>query len=416
MTAPSETAAHRAPPARPKKALPRVAFVLSQFPEVHETFILREFTALDAAGLDFVLLSLKPCRDTVVQEGAKAFLDRTFYPWDAGGAAWDGRGVLGAVARTRSFLPWARQPLKSAYVAWAAGRLARICRRLGVGHIHSHWATAPTSAAVVISRLLGVSYSFTAHAWDIFAGDGRLRQKARGARFVVTCTGANVRAISSMVDAEDRRKVVLNYHGVPAAAGRPAGGGGSNGALRIAAVGRLVETKGFRYLLEALEGADFPFELSIVGDGPLKRSLEKTAARSAAKGTVRFEGTVPNEKVFEILAASDVLVMPSVVASDGDRDGVPNVVLEAMSVGLPVVASDISGIPEAVKDGRTGILVPPRDPTAIARALGRLREAPEAAAGYARAGRELVARCFCAEANARALHGVFAGYLARGGP
>ena len=386
--------------------MPRVAFILSQFPEMHETFILRELVALDDAGLDFVIFSLKPCRDAVVQSAAERFAKRTFYPWGAVGAGRLARAVLSS-----GTLPWVRHPVKSAYVTWAASRLARAVRSLGVGHLHAHWATAPTSAALVISRMMGVPFSFTAHAWDIFAGDGRLAEKARAAEFIVTCTGANVNAIAGMIDPADRPKVILNYHGIPEGPKRIAAGSGS-GPLRIAAVGRLVETKGFEHLVDSLGLVDFALRLVIVGDGPARGALEKRARRFG--DDVRFEGIVANERVFEILAESDVFVMPSVIARNGDRDGIPNVMLEAMSLGLPVVASAISGIPEAVRDGSNGILVPPGDPVAIADALLQIRRDPAAATRMGAEGRSIIAETFSAEKNAGALHRIFERYLCAG--
>ena len=396
-------------PGRSTEPLPRVAFILSQFPEMHETFILRELAALDEAGLDFVIFSLKPCRDAVVQSAAARFVTRTFYPWQSGRGGFM-RGTRAALACRRA-LPW-QQPLKTAYVAWAACQFAGLAKRLRISHVHAHWATAPTSAAMLISRILEMPFSFTAHAWDIFAGDGRLGEKAREARFVVTCTAANVDRITSLVDPADRGKVLLNYHGIPRALRPPAGRGG-NGALRVAAVGRMVETKGFEILLEALAAADFPARLVLVGDGPLRRRLERKAARLEINAV--FRGPVANEEVFEILSESDAFVMPSVIARNGDRDGIPNVMLEAMSVGLPVVASAISGIPEAVRHGRTGILVPPGNPAAIRDALRRIHADRAEAAQMGAEGRRLVTETFSAERNAAALYGIFKRHLAPAG-
>ena len=386
----------------------RVAFLVSQFPETHETFIVREFAALDDEGLDFVIFSLKTCRDKVVQSEARRFLDRTIYPIGARTKGRPGRFMRSA-AGARGSMPWFTRPLECAYVSWAARRFTGAARALGVGHIHAHWATAPTSAAVMMSRALGVSYSFTAHAWDIYAGDGMLAAKARGARFVATCTKANMEHIRSLLPAEDRGKVVLNYHGVGAPL-RTKKGRCDGDVFRIAAVGRLVETKGFGYLLEAAEGIDFPFELTIVGEGPLRGGLERRAGAGRLAGKVRFAGVVPVEEVYEILAQSDVFVMPSVVARNGDRDGIPNVLLEAMSAGVPVVASAISGIPEAVVDGQTGVLVGERDSTAIRTAIERLYREREDAERLAGAGRDLVRERFDAEKNARALYGILKEY------
>jgi glycosyltransferase involved in cell wall biosynthesis len=383
---------------------PRIAFVLSQFPETHETFILREFVALDEAGLDFVILSLKPCRDRVIQKDAGRFLGRTYYPWRLPRGIPSAAGSPGREAAR--LLPWGRRTPKSLYVWWAARRFANLVAALGVARVHAHWATAPASTAALISTHAKVPYSFTAHAWDIFAGDGRLEEKARAADFIITCTNANVAAIRSMIAPEDAAKVILNYHGIPRARlGRRSSA--RNGALRIAAVGRLVPTKGFTHLLAALAGAGFPFDLVIAGDGPLRRRLEKQA-RVIGAGRVTFAGMVNNEEVFEILRSSDVLVMPSVISPDGDRDGIPNVVLEAMAVGLPVVASGISGLPEAVVDGETGIITVPGSPDAIRAALRRIRDNRAEAESMGARGRRHVAENFRAEANAAALFDIFA--------
>jgi glycosyltransferase involved in cell wall biosynthesis len=384
---------------------------MSQFPETHETFILRELVALDEAGLDFVIFSLKPCRDLVVQKDAERFASRTYYPWSGECRGWGGDTLGDAFRASRGVVDCRRSALKSAYLVWAARRLTAAARRLGVGHLHAHWATAPTSAAAVMSRLLGVDYSFTAHAWDIFAGDGLLSAKACGASFIVTCTRYNVGRIRSMIENAEAGKVLLNYHGVSAA--EVTRRASPSRTLKIAAVGRMVETKGFEHLIEAVAAADFPVEVVFAGDGPLMRSL-KRRARSAGRA-VRFEGVVPNERVMEILAGSDVFVMPSVVAGNGDMDGIPNVMLEAMSVGLPVIASRVSGIPEAVIDGRTGLLVEPGDSAAILSALRAVREDAHTARRMGEAGRTLVSERFNARCNALSLYQIFAGRL-RGAP
>ena len=399
-----------APKRATQKPLKKVAFVVSQFPETHETFILREFKGLEAAGLDFVIFSLKPCRDKVVQKDARAFLARTYYPFGSGVGEFSPGESLRSAAAAGLSIPWARRPIECAYVAWAAGRLSAMARKSGIGHVHAHWATAPASAALLMSKALGVPYSFTAHAWDIYAGDGCLAAKARGAQFIATCTRANAEHIRALLPRDDWDKVTVNYHGIPLEA-VPLGRGRRSGAMRIAAAGRLVETKGFQYLVAALKDVGFPFQLTIVGDGPLRRALKKAAAAAGISDRTRFAGTVSNEEVFGVLSESDVFVMPSVIGRNGDRDGIPNVLLEAMAAGLPVIASRISGIPEAVIDGRTGILVPERDAGAISAALQGLWGSPEQAARLGQAAAEFVRANFCAQTNANRLFEVFRRHL-----
>ena len=245
-------------------------------------------------------------------------------------------------------------------------------RRLVVDRVHAGWATVPASSAYIISRLSGLSYSFSAHAWDIYLNRGSLYEKAESAAFVATCTEYNRKAINEITRNRFRKKVHRIYHGLDI---RPVRRSPANPPL-VLAVGSLREKKGHIVLLRACELLRHDFRCVIIGDGPERRSLERYLASSKIKGKVALAGYRDFAAVSRYYARAGVLVMSSVIDSRGDRDGLPNVILEAMLCRVPVIASRISGIPEAVVHGRTGLLVRPGRPAELAKAIDRVLAQP----------------------------------------
>ena len=257
---------------------------------------------------------------------------------------------------------------------------------------------SPTRRPLVAERaaaVLGVPFSFSAHARDVRkVPRGELTRRARAAACVVACntdvaddlgaTGARVELIPHGVDLR-RFAPTLPPGGEP---------------LELLAVGRLVEKKGLEALLEAVAGLEVPFRLRIVGDGPLRGALERSIADAGLHDRVTLDGTLTHRELPDAYAGANVVVVPSIQDAGGDRDGLPNVVLEAMASARPVVASEVAAIPAAVRDGDTGLLVPPGDPRALRAALERLATRSGAARGDGR--RRAQARR--ARLRARALH------------
>jgi len=398
----------------------RIAYLISQFPETHETFILRELVALDEIGVAPLIISCKRCRDSVVHPRAAPFLSRTLYAADL--VREIGPGALVQMLRQTSRLKdicatlarWARKRrggwLQHVGAAVLGVIVGQMCRRRGIRHLHCHWATFPAGVGYFASLAGDVSFSISAHAWDIYAGDGLLAEKVERAAFVTTCTDCNARHLRHL--ATRPSKVILNYHGL---LDFPARDAGVAREPVILAVGRLVETKGFEYLVRAFgqvaaHRADL--RLRIVGSGPLKEALRRTAVDFAVADRVEFTGTVSASGVLREMSRASLLAVPSVIASDGDRDGIPNVILEAGAVGLPVVASDLSGIPEAIRHERTGLLVPPGDVAALAEGIERLLAGGEPVRRLAEGLYGLVRRCFDARANAVELARLFSGVKA----
>lgn len=236
--------------------------------------------------------------------------------------------------------------------------------------IHAHFMTAPAETALYISVLTGIPFGCTAHAMDIYQDNSGLQKKVQRAVYVITCTETNARFLRKQKSACSA-KIFKIYHGIRLFNQRNTAHPSCK-PFTFLAVGRFTPKKGFIYLLEAckiLKENDLKFKCRIVGQGPLEEDLKNQVEQKKITDMVEIQGYVPPNKMDEIYESSDVLVMPSIVQKNGDRDGLPNVCLEAMAHGLPIIASRISGIPEGVIDGVNGKLVPPADVTALGQAM-----------------------------------------------
>jgi glycosyltransferase involved in cell wall biosynthesis len=311
---------------------PQVAVVVSAWPRVSETFAVHELLALLRAGMLAGVFATKPGDRTLFQPGV-ADLDVATLP---DGSVEAQAAALGAALGGRR-----------------------------IDAIHGYFAHRPADVAARAAGDVGVRYGFSAHALDVRKADD-LAARARGAAVVVACN-ADVAASLAAVGA---RPEVIG-HGVDIHRFHPPCHDRRDGE-RVLAVGRLVEKKGFDVLLHALARTADPWRLDIVGDGPERRRLADLVERLGLGGRVRFRGRLTHACLPAAYAAADVVVVPSRVDRHGDRDGLPNVVLEAMASARPVVASDVAAVATAVGDGDTGLLIPPDDPEPLAAALDRL--------------------------------------------
>jgi colanic acid/amylovoran biosynthesis glycosyltransferase len=288
---------------------------------------------------------------------------------------------------------------------------ARDLERLEVDHVHAHFASYPALAAWLAWRLTGIPYSFTAHAYDLYIHQLFLARKARDARFVVAISDFNRRFIRS--GAPEAAPIHVVHCGVdPAAYAFRARALAPARPLRALCVAALREYKGHRFLLDALAAPGGGLEhvkLELVGGGELREELEEQARRLGLDGRVEFLGGRPEEEVRRLLDEADLFVLPSVVASNGNMEGLPVALMEALACGIPTVSTTTSGIPEIVRDGETGLLVPPGDPAALRAALARILADPAAARRRADAGRRLVEEEFDIAASGRALGALFRG-------
>jgi glycosyltransferase involved in cell wall biosynthesis len=291
-----------------------------------------------------------------------------------------------------------------------SGWLARDLQAGGVTHLHAHFAHGPASVAHFVYLLQGLSYSFTAHAKDIYTSPpDLLAVKMQAARFVVTCTGYNARHLAGLVGPRTARRIHRIYHGVDLHKFQANGAASTNRAgspPTILAVGRLVEKKGMGYLVEAfrlLLESGYDARLQIVGSGELKDVLKEQIAGAGLQQRVALLGARPQEELIELYHQATIFALPCIVAENGDRDGIPNVLVEAMRCGLPVISTDVSGIPELVVDGQTGVVVPPRDAAALTTALARLLDEPALRARLAVGAAHHVTAEFDLAANATRL-------------
>ncbi len=278
-------------------------------------------------------------------------------------------------------------------------------------HIHAHFADRASTIALVASRLLGIRYSLTAHAMDIYVNPVLLPEKISGASFVATCTAYNQAHLHALLSNGTREKIKCIYHGLDTRPYQPTANGRQTKDVPVLlAVGQLKEKKGFTYLLQAcqnLKEKGYQFKCQIVGDGPLKDDLESQISRHSLEDVVELCGALPHEKVIERYSQAAIFVLPAVTSSDGDRDGIPNVILEALAMQLPVVSTDHSGIPEVIVDGENGLLVKSKDVTALTAALTHLIEQPELRQHLGKNGRMTVLEKFDLPANIGALFNEF---------
>ncbi|HXN55530.1 MAG TPA: glycosyltransferase, partial [Myxococcales bacterium] len=257
--------------------------------------------------------------------------------------------------------------------------LARRIEAEGISHIHAHWATHPTLAALVISEMTGCGFSFTAHAHDLYVDRTMLRQKIDAARFVVTISEFNRALVRKWYGGAAAAKVHVVHCGIDTDAFARRPGRAENELFTVACIASLREYKGHRYLIEAcqkLRDRGLRLRCFLLGAGVEEARLRAQIADLGLEDTVKLLGAQPQTVVRDLLASVDAVVLPSITASDGQMEGIPVSLMEAMAFELPVVATSLSGIPELIEHGKNGLLVPERNAAALADALERLAHDP----------------------------------------
>lgn len=397
-----------------------VAVILSRFPTVSETFILREVGEMERQGQPVRLVPLLREDPPVVHEEAEPWVRRALFTPFLSAAIVAANLRMGfrapgryarllalLLARTLTAPSFLLRTLalfpKSVY-------LAERLEGEGIRHLHAHFATHPTTTALVVSALTELEFSFTAHAHDIQVQRALLGEKLRRARFVRVISGFNrdfllrrypdvepgkIRVVHVGIEPErygggNARRVEARGGGTPSA-------GGEEAPPRIATVASLKPYKGLPVLVEAcrrLREHGVRFRCDVAGEGPMRGELERLLESRDVSDVVRLHGAVPQDRVPELLDRASVFVLPSVVQPDGQTEGIPVALMEAMAAGLPVVTSRLSGIPELVEDGVHGRLLEPGDPVALAGAIRELLEDPDLAGEMGEAGRARVRREF----------------------
>lgn len=392
---------------------PRIGYVLKRFPRFSETFILNELLSLERQGFAPHVWSL---------------LSPPEEPRHARLSELKAEVSLLSGIETPDLLPEARDA--ALFAGQSAGSVARLlakakrvaddAERLGIRHLHAHFASDATTVALLAARRIGGTFSFTAHARDIWreyldpATDAaKRRAKLAAAAFTVTVSDVNAAHLRELCpEAADR--IHRLYNGIDLDLFRPAAPARRHPRL-IVAVGRLVEKKGFPDLVAAcaiLHRKGVPLRCRIIGDGPQHAEIAAQIAQLNLSGIVELAGPLPQERLIDALGQATLVTLPCIVTEDGDRDGLPTVLLEAMARALPVVTTSVNGGPEIVAHGETGLVVPPNSPAALAQALGRLLSDPRTAEEFGVAGRKRAERLFDLHRNAGQLGRMFQATLA----
>ncbi len=393
-----------------------VAFILKGYPRLSETFVAQEVQTLERLGLDIRLFSLRrPTDHTVHPVHREVRAPVNYLP----------EYLYHDPARVfRAWLAVRRLPgYAAARAAWlrdlGRDRSANRVRRFGqalvladdlpadVGWLHAHFIHTPASVTRYAAMIRGLPWSVSAHAKDIWTTpEWEKREKLADCRWLVTCTRLNAEHLAALSPKPDR--VELVYHGLdlerfppPVVDRSTRDGSDENDPVRLLSVGRAVEKKGYDVLVEALHRLpdDLHWRLVHIGGGPLLPELEEKAANGGLQSHITWMGPQPQEKVLHEYGAAEVFVLASRIASDGDRDGLPNVLMEAQSQGLACLSTRISAIPELIVDGETGLLIPPDDPGALASALERLIRSPALRSRLGGAGMARVRARFSHERN-----------------
>lgn len=407
---------------------PKVAFIFSQFPCYDETFILREMNQLKAAGLNFIIYSIKRCKDRVIHNEARKLGQETRYsPLFSLNLFFINlfsifhRPIRYFTAFFTVFLGNLKSPnffFKTIALWPQAVGFAWQARKDRISHVHGQWATYPATHSLIISRLNDIPYSFTGHAHDIYLDTTMLAAKIKQAQFVTTCTEDNKRYLLTLmrqnrvqgVGFGAQTEIIVNYHGVdlekfynpvpftPNPAPR---------SFHILSVGSLLPHKGFDIIIEAcriLREQGLDFECTIAGGGLLEKELKRKTQDAELNTKIKFTGYITQDELIPLYQQADIFALP---VRPGVHWGIPNVFLEAMAAGLPVITAPLSSIPELIEDGRTGFIIPENNPQALADKITALAKNPGLRRQIGEAGCKVVRDKFDIKKNTPALVELF---------
>ncbi len=381
-----------------------VAYIVKRYPRYSETFIVNEVLSHERTGTEVHIFALRPPNDTHFQDIiARVKAPVHYLPYNK--MKLD--NWLETITKLAEKLPGLRRHLADnlhhgAREILQAAVLAEQVQRHGIRHLHAHFATYPAEVTRLAALFAGVTYSFTAHAVDIFHENvctEDLREKFSDAAFTVTVSDYNLGYLRQRLGTIPS-PIHRIYNGMDldqftwqSPLQRP---------MEIIAIGRLVEKKGFRYLIDAcaiLHRKDIPFHCRIIGMGDLREALAQQIIQNGLQDVVELSGPMPQSEIRAKIQSAAVFAAPCVVAADGNRDGLPTVLLEAMALGTPCVSTEVTGIPEVIKHEQTGYQVPQHDPDALASALEVLLQDGQKREFLAHRARQLIESNFDVDRN-----------------
>ncbi len=402
-----------------------LGMILKGYPRISETFISNEILLLEQLGFRIRIFSMRSPREPFTHASVRRIKARVDYLPETIISlrlpALCGHNLLLAARFPRRYAA----ALKIAWRRWRrTRRSATIKHLLQAGylchkwlrdsdcvHLHAHFAHSPTSVAFFSHLLSGLPFSFTAHAKDIYTSHPlQLAEKAAAARFITTCTDYNRHYLAGIIDIR-RTPIYLAYHGIDVnlfrADEREAG---ARAPYDILTVARLTPKKGLVTVYQALrclKDQGIAFRHTLIGDGEQKPEIEALRRRLGLAAETRLLGTRPHEDVRRCFRKADLFVLGCEQAANGDRDGIPNVILESMAMGVPVVATAFSAIPEAIQSAHNGLLVDCTRPDAMAAAMRTALENEPLRRALIANGRETVHRRFDNRALAAELASIY---------
>ena len=396
----------------------KIAYIISRFPVLTETFILGEIEEVRRRGVEVEVFSLHNVKlGEITHYKLLELVNSTLYlpfflslkVWKAGFFYFTTEPfctfkILIKIVRTHLTNPILL--LKCLVVFPKALLIAKMLKDMKITKVHAHWATVPTTVAWIISKLNGFNFTFTAHAWDIFKVDTMLEDKMHAADQIITCTNFNKKYLLEKFPNISSDKITVIYHGLDFKRFSPSIKR-QNSIFTILSVGRLNEKKGLHHLLEAcqvLREKGIPFHCQIIYvNGDFKKEIFRLYHKLGLEDYVQFIPEIPQEELVKYYKDADCFVLPCTVAEDGDRDGIPNVIIEALAMELAVVTTSVSGIPEVVKDRQTGLVVQPGNVEEIASAIEKLCGDRELRNMLGRSGRQMVCQQFDISTNVERL-------------
>jgi len=405
----------------------RLGFVLKGYPRLSETFIAQEIANLEARGFLIDIFSLRHPTDTSrhpVHEQIKApvtYLPEYLHDEPSRVLrAWQKARSLPGYAAARAVFSrdLARDATRNRVRRFGQAMVLAAEAPREVTHFHAHFLHTPASVARYAAMMTGRNWSFSAHAKDIWTiADWEKEEKLGDAAFGVTCTRAGADHLNAL-GTPQRGPVKMMIHGIDLTRFVPPTDQQAADAFRIISVGRAVAKKGYDDLLTALEAlpADLNWTFEHIGGGPLLKGLKARTQAGPHAARITWHGARPQEDVIDLLTRGDLFVLASHNQSDGDRDGIPNVLLEAMAMGLPVAANDAGAINELIKQGETGVLVPAGDVPAFTDAIAAFAHDPDRRAALAAQGQRAVRASFDARRWADELARYFATMVPEAAP
>jgi glycosyltransferase involved in cell wall biosynthesis len=385
---------------------------MSRFPHLPETFILREMIAMEDLGWKIELYPLIFQHQEVMHREALPWVARAHaVPWFSWGLLT--ANIQALISRPNKYISLMGQIfrenlsspkflLRAILLFPRAVWMAREFKTQGIVHIHAHYATHPALVAWLIHQLTGIPYSVTVHAHDIFVEKPMLATKLKGAAFISSISEFNRDYLARELGPWILEKTRIIRCGIdPTFYDRGSVEPNPNG-LEIISVGSLQPYKGFIFLVLScaiLRDQGIPFHCRIIGGGALRLELERSIRQNRLQESVELIGTRTQDEVSRLLRSANCYVQPSIVTKSGKMEGIPVALMEAMATGIPVVATSISGIPELVREGETGWLVPPEDSASLADIISHIHAEPTEACRRADNGKRLVLNEFEISSN-----------------